>query len=282
MSNDFLVVNVIELKLMGTVMIRAIAAFGLLILTTGCIDLGKPKFENPFNNSPPPAYKTQYGLTPNQKVDRLRQLAVDCRSMSPDQQVATTRELITTLTNESNPILRRELVRTLGGMAVPDATEGLQLALDDENEQVRIAACEAWGRRSDAQAVDMLASVLSEEEDVDVRLAASQALARRSDQSAIMHAAATLEDRDPAIQLATMESLRAATGVSIGDNIDEWKTYLAGAGQSIVAPSTSPVLGSNPLTRLVSGEESSPMIQSPVYEDISSGETAANAKSIFR
>lgn len=260
---------------------RAIAAFGLLILTSGCIDLGKPRFENPFANNPPPAYKSQYGLTPTQKVDRLRQLAVDSQSMSREEQTALTRELITTLKNESDPILRRELVRTLGGMSVPDATEGLQMALDDENEQVRIVACEAWGRRSDGQSIDMLASVLSEEEDVDVRLAASQALARRSDRSAIMHAAATLEDPDPAIQLATMQSLRAATGVSIGDNIDEWKTYLAGAGQSLIEPASTPVPDSNPL-RLVSGEDSSPLIQQPVYEDVSSGETAASVRSIFR
>jgi len=271
-----------QLNLIGTVMKRAIVAFGLLILMTGCIDLGTPKFDNPFSRTPPPEYKSQYGLTPTQKVDRLRQLAVDSQSMTADQQRAVTRELITTLSNETNPLLRRELVRTLGGMSVQEAAEGLQIALDDDNHQVRIAACEAWGRRPDAQSVDILASVLSEEDDVDVRLAASQALSRRTDQSAIIHAAATLEDRDPAVQLATMESLRNATGATIGDNISEWKSYLAGTDKSLAAPRSAPILGDNPLSRLVSGEDSSPLVKPPVYEDVSSGQTAADVKSIFR
>lgn len=258
-------------------MLVALFATGLVSLV-GCMNGRTMELRNPFESAPP-AYKTQYGLAPAQKVDRLRVLTDQVARMDATQQSNVCQELITTLKKERDPILRRELVKALGAVPLPQAAEGLHFAAEDDYTQVRIAACEAWGRRNDPQASGALAAILAEDGDVDVRLAASEALARRPQGESIPHLAATLEDRDPAVQLATMEALRNATGADIRDDVNEWLAFLnARSPVNPVSPSiNTPGNGGFPEypadeARLASGVQSSPIVKPPVYEDVSSGE----------
>ncbi len=260
-----------------------------ILFFAGCAGQKSWMLRNPFEGAPP-EYKAQYGLTPAQKVDRLVELAGQIPGMAPARQATVCDEMIAALQRETDPMIRRELVRTIGAIGLPRAREGLALGQQDSHPSVRMAACEAWGRRDDPESAGALAAVLADDANVDVRLAASKALTRQPKVQAYPHLVASLQDRDPAVQLATMQALRETTGAELQDDVNKWIGYVQAQMPKTEGSSlpTHPVDlpgfpgfpgphpgGPDDRASLASGIASSanqPTVQPPVYHDVSSGE----------
>ena len=211
------------------------------VLGVACVLCGCQSFTNPFAG-PPPAYKSNYGLTPREKIERLEQLAIRLPSKSPSEQQALVKELTTTLTQEPDPLIRKALVSAIGALSDPYSNPTLHAALDDPSSHVRKAACYAWAKRPSEAATNALVGVLQTDEDADVRIAAVWALGQIRSPLALQQLGTALDSTDPALQMAAMRSLRAVTGQDLGNDVNQWHQYLASQSTTVNA---SPTAGSN-------------------------------------
>jgi HEAT repeat protein len=168
----------------------------------------------------------KYGPTMYQRLDELASLRKNAEDLDESERERIARELLRPLAEDPNPLYRAQVVRTLASFSTPAADEGLRLALQDENGQVRIQACRGWSRRGEAEGVSALAHVLRTDSDLDVRLAAARELAEFRDQQAVAALGVALDDSDPALQYRAMQSLQSITGKDFGNNVPAWRQYV--------------------------------------------------------
>jgi HEAT repeat protein len=144
-------------------------------------------------------------------------------------------------------VLRAALVRTLGEFPTPSARTAVQGALTDEAVPVRVAAAKALGRHPSADSVEPLAQAISDS-DLDVRIAAADALGKFSDAALpaderkrlAQMLRPALDDRDPALQVAAMQSLATITGRdNFRNDAPTWRQFLDGGNP---APPPAPTL----------------------------------------
>ena len=92
-------------------------------------------------------------------------------------------QLAADIKHETDPLIRAQIVRTLGEYPGPVSDTVLGKAVSDPDNDVRTAACESWGKRGTAAAATALAGVLNGDVDHDVRLAAARSLAQCASKS---------------------------------------------------------------------------------------------------
>ncbi len=207
-----------------------------LILPAGCrrFDVGPSWL--PFQNE---SDDDIVGVTlPQEKVGRLRSLASNSAYATPQQKQETSVELARSLATEEDLTIRIEIVRALGEFPGAEADLALSKALSDSESDVRVAACEVWGKRGDAEAVQQLSSILSGDIDKDVRLAAARALGHSKSPAAIAALGTMLEDKDPAMRYRAVLSLREITGRDFDSDVRRWQEYVKN-GSPQPAESTS-------------------------------------------
>lgn len=176
--------------------------------------------------------------SPAERIASLRELARKAPRSDAQQKQRITLELVESIRAEEDPLIRTEIVRTLGAYPGGASDAVLRSALDDPDVEVRVAACEVWGRRADAEAAPLLGGVLDGDVDTDVRLAAARALGQSKDPAAVAALGQALEDRDPAIQYRAVLSLRKVTGEDFGNDVNRWRQYVAsGVAQPAATPS---------------------------------------------
>lgn len=168
------------------------------------------------------------GPTFHQQMAELRDLRESAPSLGPDEQERTAAQMTELIRNDDNPLIRAGCVRVLGELATASAVPGIQAATVDSDSQVRIASCEALGRRGDVDSSQTLARLFSDDADVDVRLAAVAALGQCQAQPAVDALTLALDDSNPAIQNRAVQSLKTTTGQSLGDNVAVWRAHLYG------------------------------------------------------
>ena len=128
----------------------------------------------------------RFGPTFYSRLDEFRAVRAGAAKLTPAEQDHLCGQLGEVLAHDENPLLRREAVRTLGELATPHAEPLLREAVSDPNLDVRIAACEAWGKRGGQEAAAILAGVVAQDGDIDLRIAAAEQLGRfAGDQVAI-------------------------------------------------------------------------------------------------
>jgi len=166
--------------------------------------------------------------SPAERIGALRQLAREAPRKKAEEKQQLARQLAESIRTAEDPLIRAEIIRTLG--AYPGEASGavLRASLDDPDAEVRVVACEVWGRRGDAAAVNVLAGALDGDLDTDVRLAAARALGQSNDPAAVAPLGRALDDRDPAIQYRAVLSLRKVTGKDFGNDVSQWRQYVAG------------------------------------------------------
>jgi HEAT repeat protein len=168
------------------------------------------------------------GLTsPAVQMDRLRELARRASSATAEERQHIVSELAIAYRQESNPLIREQIVRTIQNYPVPEAALVLQEAVEDANAAVRIVGCEGLGQIGDPHSATHLAAVLSSDVDFDVRLAAAKALGRTGDPSALSALGTALADGDPAMQFQAIDSLKTLTGRDLGYDVNRWRQYVA-------------------------------------------------------
>jgi len=175
-------------------------------------------------------------IPPHERIAGLRQSARQAPRATPEQQQRAVAELSSAISNEKDSLVRAEIIRTLGEYRTPEAVPVLKRALSDTDADVRVMACEAWGKRGDAEAAKVLAGALAGDSDSDVRLAAARALGRIKDPAAVAALGEALTDKDPAMQYRAVQSLRESTGKDFGNDVQRWQQYVRG---ELPAPSRS-------------------------------------------
>jgi HEAT repeat protein len=159
----------------------------------------------------------------------LAALRSQASAMPVDQQANAAAELVQRLQEEQSPVMRAELVRTLGEFGVDSAETAVIAAMSDESSHVRIAASKALGRRPTQIGFQALSRAVADDGNLDVRIAAARELKQFSDFEAPLALRPALDDNDPALQLAAMQSLERLTGrTQYGTSVTTWREYLDG------------------------------------------------------
>lgn len=171
--------------------------------------------------------KTTY-RTAQMRIDAVR----DFRSKSTGVDTPEQREIVNQLARqiqvEPDPLVREAIVDTLAVFRTPLASQVLEAGLADEDAGVRLHCCQALGRTGDPAAVPKLARVINSEENIDVRVAAVQALGAINSPDAYTALAVAMEDRDPAMQFAAVNSMKAISGKDLGGDVSVWLQYARG------------------------------------------------------
>jgi HEAT repeat protein len=176
-------------------------------------------------------------VTPAERKAELRKLSDAAAASSPTERQRISQELVASIRAEKNPLIRVEILRTLGHYPGPDADAILKAALADSDTHVRVVACEAWGRHSDAEAVKLLSNMLRADVNPDVRLAAAKALGETKSPEAVPALGEALTDTDPAMQYRAVLSLQKVTGKDLGNDVGRWQQYVKGQQPTATSPS---------------------------------------------
>ena len=168
--------------------------------------------------------------TPAEEIEELRELAEKIPSQTPEEQNRTAADLAQRYRNESDPLVRIELLLAVSRCGAPAAGETLRAGLADSDRDVRIAACHGWGNHGGPSPVAQMSEAISKASSVDVRLAAGRALGQLGGDDAVAALRPALDDPDPALQYRAMQSLREITGKDFGDNVVSWREYVRGEG----------------------------------------------------
>lgn len=184
--------------------------------------------------------------SPADRIAVVRKLRQKAAWAKPAEQERISGELAAAFADEADPLIRAEIVRAAGGYRTATAASVLRTAVNDSDSDVRVGACEGWGKRGGPEAVEILSSTLASDVDSDVRLAAARALGQTGDHTpkpleyggfvwglgadprAVAALGKILDDRDPAMQYVAVQSLRNVTGKDFDGDVDRWRQYVRG------------------------------------------------------
>lgn len=183
---------------------------------------------NPFKTKPSasPADIARFGPTANQRIADLKALREAGPGTDPTVHESKATELARKIQTERDPLVRAQIIRTIEIYPTRLTSAVLHAATNDPEPAVRIACADAWGKRSTDEAVEHLSELFLKDESIDVRIAATKGMGTTKNQTAIAKLAPALEDKDPALQLVAVESLRSLTGVDLGYDVNKWREYL--------------------------------------------------------
>lgn len=182
--------------------------------------------------------------TYHRKVADLAELRKKAPQMQIQERDETAVHLAARLREEKSPALRGEFLRTLAEFPTPVADQAVASCLTDESPSVRVLACRALGRRPTAEGYQALVQCLGDDKDLDVRVVAAQEMGKFRDFATPQALRPALDDRDPALQLAAMQSLEAIDGhPEFRRNVAVWREYLdGGSPRPPQAPSIAEVV----------------------------------------
>jgi hypothetical protein len=199
-----------------------VLAIGLSAELLGCArTTNGSKFAFPWQNDT--KEKIPGIKTPQERIDELKELA----AKGPNKPEVSA-ELARQIQHEQDPQVRLYIVRAMATMTDQTASAVIHAGLEDPSNEVRIACCEAWGKRGGPEAVRELSTVLEAESNIDVRLAAARALGVTKQTTAVPVLAKMLADNDPAMQRRVIESLKGVSGKDYGYDVEAWRQYAAG------------------------------------------------------
>lgn len=167
-------------------------------------------------------------VPPRERMIALRNLSAAAAKAPPAQKQQTSAQLAAEIRTETDPLIRAEIIRTLGVYPGVEADAILKAAMTDNDVQVRVAACEAWGKHRDEQAVQILAVAMNSDVSSEVRLTAAKALGKTQNPAAVKPLGEALNDKDPAMQYMAVLSLKETTGKDYGNSIERWQQYVKG------------------------------------------------------
>jgi len=203
------------------VLLRAVPSALVLALCAGCQS-------NPFATKPSatPADLVKYGPTSAQKIKQLQEQAAAGPGSDSALHELRSSELAGQIKNEEDPLVRIQIIRTISIYPTRLAGAVLHAANNDPDALVRVACCEAWGKRGGDEAVQNLKDRLQNDDDVDVRLAAARGLGATNQKAAVDALAIALEDPNPALQFRAVESLKTLSGMDLGEDVNKWRAYV--------------------------------------------------------
>ena len=208
----------------------AIIVAWLAGLVSGCADtpLQQYAYLNPWSRQQWEEDEREV-TTYHRKVADLAALRSRAAKLPPAEGEQIAFQLQERFKEEKSAVLRAELVRTLGEFPTAGAQQAVMAALSDEAANVRIAATKALARRPTAEGFEVLGHTVTSDSDMDVRIAAARELGKFKGFGAPQRLRPVLDDRDPALQLAAMQSLESLTGkTQYRNSVATWREYLDG------------------------------------------------------
>lgn len=203
---------------------REIRRGGLLavVLLGGCASW------TPFTTPKQAAQEREaYGSTADQRIASLADEARAARAAGQAGQAEFTQRLVAEMLGEHDPRVRCGILDAAAGFDTPAAVAICKGALQDPDDEVRLAACAVWARRGGAEAVQLLAARSTADNELDVRLRALRMLGELGDDRAIPTLAKALEDPDPAVQYRAVAALKRVSGRDLGDDVNKWREWAA-------------------------------------------------------
>jgi hypothetical protein len=207
-------------------------------LLSGCADgpIPETKYLNPWVRKQWDEDE-QRVTTFHRKISDLAELRKKAPQMPPAERDETAAQLAARLKEEKSPALRAEFVRTLAAFKTPPAQEAVLASLTDEAASVRVVACKALGRVPTAEGYQALAHALTDDNDLDVRIVAARELGKFRGFAPPSALRPALDDRDPALQLAAMQSLETLDGhTEYRRSVAAWREHLDGGSPAPPAP----------------------------------------------
>jgi HEAT repeat protein len=163
--------------------------------------------------------------TPDDRIKELKQLAATAKGKKPEEQQRIVDELAKEFQRENDPMMRRQILRTLAVYPRPGALATIVSALADGEMETRRIACASLGIYGGKEAVQELTRVISSDTNLDVRLAAARAMGHAHDASAMLPLVEAMTDPDPAMQACAHNAMAAVSGRDYGDNVRAWREY---------------------------------------------------------
>ncbi|HVT28789.1 MAG TPA: HEAT repeat domain-containing protein [Lacipirellulaceae bacterium] len=185
---------------------------------------------------PFPERKLTTYRTPAMRVDAIHEFAQRSTGVDTPEQRKITDQLARQIQVEPDPLVRQAIVSSIAEFQTPMAEQVLEAGLSDENSSVRLTCCQALGRRAEPNSVPSLTSALRSDKSVDVRLAAADALGKIKSPEATKALEIALDDRDPALQYAGVQSLKAITGQDYGPDVQVWRQVVEGKNPPLPTP----------------------------------------------
>jgi HEAT repeats len=194
-----------------------------LLLASGCHSfLG-------YRGWPFPEYDRTSFHTPAMRMDTVRQFAARADGTDSAEQRKLTDQLARQIQIEPDPLVREEIIKAAAEFRTPLAQQILLAGLNDDTASVRVACCQALGKQADENTIASLAQSLRGDKDIDVRLAAAEALGKFKSDAAMSALVAALDDRNPALQLVGVQSLKSITGKDYGGDVAAWRQVATGS-----------------------------------------------------
>lgn len=166
------------------------------------------------------------GPTIHTKIRELAEIKAAAPRLSAAEQEQYSEQLLRILRDERQTLVISQATLALAEFSTAASIEGLRLATEHRDSDVRIAACRAWQRKKSPEALHMLAETLGSDTELDVRIAAAHALQEFRDPAAISALGMALENTDPALQHRAMQSLKLISGRDLGTNVAAWKQVI--------------------------------------------------------
>ncbi|HKD35494.1 MAG TPA: HEAT repeat domain-containing protein [Pirellulales bacterium] len=191
----------------------------------------------------------KYGPIARDRISLVKEEGKYAAKGSPDDKEKVSADLARMIQTEQDPLVREEIVRTLATIPTETAANVLAAGMKDSEPKVRVAVCQAWGKRgspvkfiteptSHQEVVNAatlaLAQALASDTNIDVRLAAARALGKvQNNPRAIGALGIALKDRDPALQVRAIASLKESSNKDFGNDVTKWQQYV----DSVAPPS---------------------------------------------
>ena len=169
----------------------------------------------------------KYGFTADTRIKKLTERSKTVKSESTQNQQEFTQDLVRMMLEEHDPRVRGEMLGSAATFDTPASVSILRGSLQDPDVGVRTTACDVWGKRGGAEAVQLLAQRYKTDSELDVRLRAVRMLGQLKDKEAIPVLAKALEDPDPAVQYRAVASLKQVSGRDLGDDVNKWRAWAA-------------------------------------------------------
>jgi len=213
--------RILRRSLRASALATRLCALATLVALIGCQSFG-------YRGWPLPEHDRTSFHTPSMRIDTVKQFASRADGTDSQEQREYTDQLARQIQIEPDPIVRGAIIRATSDFRTPLAHQIVEAGLRDESPTVRVACCQALGKRAEARSVSSLAAVLRDDEETDVRLAATEALGQIKDPTAIAAVAIALDDRDPALQFVGTQSMQSITGKNYGGDVAAWRQVAAG------------------------------------------------------
>lgn len=167
-------------------------------------------------------------ITPGMRMAAVREFGPRAEKADAVEQQRLCEQLALHIQTEPDPLVRQEIQNTVAKFSTPLALKMLLAGLQDDDLNVRLTCCYRLGERDDASAIGPLRTAVETDHELDVRLAAIDALGKIHSTESVAALGVALADRDPAVQYASVQALKSASGQDLGNDVAVWQQYVSG------------------------------------------------------